>query len=307
MKLLTLFVLTAGVASAQLTTLSTRLNLDQGEHVTISFTIPDGASQRVYLRAAGPMLSKFGLSGVLADPKIELYKGANLIAQNDNWTPESVDGGAQYAFPFDPNSKDAGLSIELAAGSYTMITSSSDGGWGVALPELYSVTNGSLGFSRLSIEGSAGAGLSQMIAGLIGKNDRYLIRAVRPALDGSGAVADPTLSLYNGQAQLDSQNNDWETSPQADEIAKAVAAYGLTPFSADGKDAALLYQFSEWGEAISVLTGGHDDGGKVRLEFIDLSMPPPVGAVPVPEPSSYAMAACALLALSMIGRRRKRR
>ncbi|HEU5078773.1 MAG TPA: hypothetical protein VFT72_06150 [Opitutaceae bacterium] len=307
MKLLTLFVLTAGVASAQLTTLSTRLNLDQGEHVTISFTIPDGASQRVYLRAAGPMLSKFGVSGVLADPKIELYKGETLIGQNDNWTSESVDGGAQSAFPFDPNSKDAGLSINLAAGSYTMITSSSDGGWGVALPELYSVTNGSLGFSRLSIEGSTGPGFSRIIAGLIGKNDRYLIRALRPTLDTSGAIADPTLSLYNGQAQLESQNDNWETSPQADEIAKAVSAYGLTPFSAGGKDAVLLYQFSELGGPITVLAGGHDDGGKVRLEFIDLSMPPPVNAVPVPEPSSYAVAACALLALPMIGRRRKRR
>ncbi|MGF7473870.1 hypothetical protein WFJ45_24425, partial [Salmonella enterica subsp. enterica serovar Minnesota] len=37
------------------------------------------------VRAAGPSLGALGVAGTLEDPKIELYLGATLTGQNDNW------------------------------------------------------------------------------------------------------------------------------------------------------------------------------------------------------------------------------
>ena len=50
------------------------------------FIIGGNQSTRVIVRALGPSLADFGLSGVLADPMLEVHDGnGNLMAQNDDW------------------------------------------------------------------------------------------------------------------------------------------------------------------------------------------------------------------------------
>ena len=39
----------------------------------------------VLVRAQGPSLVDFGVTGVLDNPSMQLFSGANLIAQNDDW------------------------------------------------------------------------------------------------------------------------------------------------------------------------------------------------------------------------------
>src|SRR5437773_1379132 len=72
---------------AQLLNISARLKVLTGDNVLIGgFVITGSDNKQVLLRALGPALGHFGVSGVLADPTRELHDGAGaVIASNDNW------------------------------------------------------------------------------------------------------------------------------------------------------------------------------------------------------------------------------
>jgi hypothetical protein len=95
------------------------------------------------LRGIGPALTAYGVSGVLADPKIELHQGNALLAANDNWSgnsPIRVAAATTGAFALpDDASRDAALLVTLAPGAYTVQLSGADGGTGVGLLEIYEV------------------------------------------------------------------------------------------------------------------------------------------------------------------------
>jgi hypothetical protein len=104
---------------------------------------PPGSSKRVLLRAIGPTLGVFGVTGVLADPRLELFNAASVrIQENDNWGG-SADLTAAFravgAFGLDGTSRDAALLTTLAPGSYSAQVSGVGGGTGVALVEVYEV------------------------------------------------------------------------------------------------------------------------------------------------------------------------
>ena len=67
--------------------LSTRGLVSVGDNVLIGGFIVTGPDPKtMVLRALGPSLSGFGLSGVLADPVLSVYNSSRtLIATNDNW------------------------------------------------------------------------------------------------------------------------------------------------------------------------------------------------------------------------------
>ena len=90
------------------------------------------------IRAIGPKLVDFGVTGNLADPKLELYSGNTKIDQNDNWSSSlsSVFSSAG-AFSLTPGSKDAAITVSLPAGGYTVQVSGADGGVGEAIVEIY--------------------------------------------------------------------------------------------------------------------------------------------------------------------------
>ena len=50
------------------------------------FNITGDVRKRVLIRAVGPTLANFGMTGVLADPKIEVLSGTTSIATNNDWT-----------------------------------------------------------------------------------------------------------------------------------------------------------------------------------------------------------------------------
>ena len=72
---------------AQLLNISARLKVLTGDNVLIGgFIITGSDNKQVLLRALGSTLGQFGVSGVLADPTLELYDGTGaVIASNDNW------------------------------------------------------------------------------------------------------------------------------------------------------------------------------------------------------------------------------
>src|SRR6266540_3031579 len=150
--------------------LSTRGLVSVGDNVLIGgFIVTGPGPKSVVLRALGPSLSGFGLSGVLADPVLKVYDSSRtLIATNDNWQD---DIGAAYIMqnglaPGNP-SESATLQT-LAPGAYTVIVNGKDPTPGIGLVELYDLSP--LSNSKLvnmSARGSVGTVDSVLISGFI--------------------------------------------------------------------------------------------------------------------------------------------
>jgi hypothetical protein len=77
----------SGPTPTRLGNISTRAFVQTGDDVMIGGFIVQGSEpKRVIIRAIGPELTRYGVPGVLADPRLELHDGAGaLIASNDNW------------------------------------------------------------------------------------------------------------------------------------------------------------------------------------------------------------------------------
>ncbi|MBS0657417.1 MAG: peptidylprolyl isomerase [Verrucomicrobia bacterium] len=128
----------------RLINLSSRGRVGTGEDVMIGgFVINGSTPKRVLVRAAGPSLTPFGVAGALADPKLELFAGANFLAGNDDWRLASGGGAnpdlaAIQASGFAPaNDKESAVLLTLAPGAYTAIVRGVGETAGVAIIEVY--------------------------------------------------------------------------------------------------------------------------------------------------------------------------
>ncbi len=106
----------------------------------VGFSIAGSGSLRVLVRASGPGLAPFGLTGLMPDPKLELYSGNTKLSENDNWDAATLaTQNSVGAFPFPASSRDAVLVATLTPGSYTAQVVAQGGTGGVALLELYEI------------------------------------------------------------------------------------------------------------------------------------------------------------------------
>ena len=65
--------------------ISTRASVQAGEGVTIAGFIILGTDQKqVLIRGLGPTLTNFNLTGVLADPRLELYDASGTLMFSNN-------------------------------------------------------------------------------------------------------------------------------------------------------------------------------------------------------------------------------
>ncbi len=126
-------------APLRLVNLSARVEVGRGENVLIvGFTLGGNLPRRVLVRGVGPGLTGFGVTGVLADPQLELFRGSTLVAANDNWDGSLAPVAASVgAFALVTGSKDAALRVTLVPGSYTVQISGVADTTGAALVELY--------------------------------------------------------------------------------------------------------------------------------------------------------------------------
>src|SRR5690606_22654756 len=127
------------------TNVSARSEVGTGGDILIAgFNIAGSGTRTLLIRAIGPTLgTAFQVDGVLANPKLELYRSGNdtPIAENDDWdsataTPIFRSVGA---FELPDGSLDAVLVVSLPPGGYTANVSGVNDGTGVALVELYEV------------------------------------------------------------------------------------------------------------------------------------------------------------------------
>lgn len=128
--------------SPRFVNLSARAQVGTGGDVLIAgFVIGGQSPVTVLIRGLGPTLGSFGVSGVMADPKLQLFAGQTLIDTNDNWgqSPNGAQAGAlsaQFGIPLPANSKDAVLLVTLQPGLYSAIISGVNNTTGVALVDL---------------------------------------------------------------------------------------------------------------------------------------------------------------------------
>lgn len=129
--------------AVRLVNVSARNHVGTGGDILITgFFIHGTGMKRLLVRGVGPTLLDYGVTGVLADPKLEVYNAAGTrLAANDNWDAALTSTfRATQAFLLTPGSKDAALIVTLPAGAgYSVQLSGADGGTGQALVEVYEV------------------------------------------------------------------------------------------------------------------------------------------------------------------------
>ena len=117
-----------------------------GDNILIGgFVVTGDAPVLVLIRAAGPALSRFGVSGVLAQPRLRVVRGGAELATAASWsageTQVSIAEAASLvkAFAFTAGAEDSALLLSLPPGDYTAQVSGADGTSGIALLEIYHV------------------------------------------------------------------------------------------------------------------------------------------------------------------------
>lgn len=132
--------------TAQFTNMSGMGTVGYGANtLTVGFVIAGQTAETVLIRAVGPGLDQFGLSGV-ASTSLTLYdSGGNALQTNSGW-----DGSSQTAavfsqvgaFALQPGSGDSALVVTLQPGRYSAIGTGPAGAQGQVLVELYRVPQG---------------------------------------------------------------------------------------------------------------------------------------------------------------------
>ncbi|MEO5958193.1 MAG: Ig-like domain-containing protein, partial [Opitutaceae bacterium] len=269
--------------------LSTRGPVGTGSNILIAgFVVGGNAPKRILIRAIGPGLTAYGVSGALTDPQLQLFNGSTPLAQNDNWaTPVGVGvpdeaaivsaSATVGAFPLAGSSRDAVLLVTLAPGAYSAQVSGVNGAIGIAMVELYDVDSPSA-FSaqkllNVATRGAVGTNQGQLIAGFVISGNtpkKVLIRGVGPSLATvgipTGFLADPVLRLIRSDNLVVRENDNWEAGNDAALIADASSKVGAFAFSAGSKDAAIMINLPPG--AYSAVVGGA--GGTTGLALIEV-------------------------------------
>ncbi len=244
--------------------------------VTAYFSIAGSQSKRVLLRAVGPTYATFGVSNVLVDPRLSLWRANGaLVGKNDNWGDVTgVDLPAIFAqvgaFGLPAGSKDAVIHAILSPGSYAVRLEGHTNTPGAALLELFDLDKNPL--SRLAYVGVRGETVSfrpPLMGGLTMTNSadkRLLIRAVGPTLSDTFAFPNPTLEVLEGTAVV-ANNSDWSGTATLSAAAGDAGAFALPTSSLD---AALLLQQRIGTGAYTAQVLGPGSGGDAMLEFYDL-------------------------------------
>ena len=138
--LLEVYALGGMSAPSRLNNVSARNLVGTGGNILIAgFTVGGDVAKTLLVRGVGPKLTAFGVGGVLADPKLEIYRDATLLAANDDWNASVAAATPGLGFALDAESKDAVLLITLPPGGYTAQLSGVGATTGVGLIEVYEV------------------------------------------------------------------------------------------------------------------------------------------------------------------------
>jgi hypothetical protein len=254
--------------------LSTRGTVSSGDNVLINGFIITGTDPKtVVLRALGPSLSDFGLSGVLADPVLSVYNSSGvLVATNDNWQTDLGSAFmAQNGFAPGNPSESAALVQNLTPGAYTAVVRGKNSMEGISLAEVYELTDAGLNSKLANVSGRSyvGTGDNVLISGfIIGDvaSATVVVRALGPSLGSFGVsqpLSDPVLTIYDSKGSVIATNDNW----QEDNHVNLVQRNGLAPPNA--LDSAIVLQLPA-GAYTAIVRGANGATGNALVEVYHL-------------------------------------
>lgn len=210
---------------SRLTNISTRGQVQTGDNVMIGGLIISGDEpMTVLVRARGPSLADAGVPGVMEDPQVQLFSGADQIGYNDNW--EQASNAGEIAVPLRPTrSLESAILTTLQPGGYTAIVSGVGDGQGVGIVEVFEVSaSGITRLNNISTRGFVGTGDDVMIGGVIvsGESPKtILLRGRGPSLAefiNQPTLPDTKLELFDVLGNLVESNDDWQQHARAGEV-----------------------------------------------------------------------------------------
>ena len=257
--------------TARLSNLSVRTTLAASQTLIVGVVV-SGGSRDVLVRAVGPALAVFGLTGVMADPRLDLYNGQTVVFSNDDWPANLAPTFASVgAFALPAASKDSAF-VQGIDGPRSIQARGT--GAGVVLVEAYDLgTGNSPRMINVSARNQVGTGDNILIAGfnVAGTGTKQLlIRAVGPTLADfgvTGTLVDPKLELYSGAGVKITENDNW--APALGPTFTAVGAFQLTGGS---RDAALLATLEPGSYTVQV-SGVGGGTGEALVEVYEVPLP----------------------------------
>ncbi|MBM3855230.1 MAG: hypothetical protein FJ399_19100, partial [Verrucomicrobia bacterium] len=251
---------TGAGGDARIANLSVLTTLTADEPALVVGTVVGGAgpagAKPLLVRAAGPSLTPLGVTGVLPDPRLELYAGGRVLATNDDWGGTAAlrtafAGAGAFAFASDA-SQDAALlrtgADALPPGDYAVHVRGTAGSSGAVLLEIYEAGSGEASTTsprliNVAVLKAVPAGTT-LTAGFVltgSASLRVLVRAVGPALRAApfnvaGAMLDPRIELFRGSAAIGG-NDNWGGGL---ELATTFARTGAFALPTESRDAALV-------------------------------------------------------------------
>lgn len=258
-----------GASGVRLANLSLRTRVTAAQPTIMGFSVSGGASRQVLIRAVGPGLQPFGVTGTLSAPRIKLYNSAGAVLSTQvGWSASINELSARVgAFPLTAGSNDAAFATTLPAGTYSIHVESATGAAGTVLTEVYDAGTGEGRLVNLSSRSAVVIG-DAYIGGLVvtgNTEKRLLVRAVGPSLARfgvSGAIADPVVTVFRGNSPVAS-NDDWSSA----EVVIAGAQVGAFPLATGTKDAAVVVNVTPGPYTIQVSGAGT---GEALLEVYEL-------------------------------------
>ncbi len=260
-----------GGVTARLSNLSVRAAMAAGQTLFVGFSV-NGGSRSILARGVGPTLASFGLTGTMADPRLELYNGSAIVAENEDWGNAATLTAAFSsvgAFALVPSSRDAALLLPVDGTRSVQLKGT---GPGVVLVELYDTGTGNTPrLVNVSARNQVGTGDNILIFGFFvdgtgSKN--LLIRAVGPRLADlgvSGVLADPRFEVFRaGATAAVASNDNWDAS-----LAGTFASVGAFALTAGSRDAALVTALTPGSYTVQV-SGVNNGTGEALVEIYEL-------------------------------------
>ncbi|MEY2510588.1 MAG: hypothetical protein QOE26_1351 [Verrucomicrobiota bacterium] len=259
--------------SPHLLNISTRVHIQTGDNAMIGgFIITGTEPKTVLVRAIGPSL---GIAGALADPVIEVHgPSGELLATNDNWgdaatKQQIIDSGLAPK-----NELESALWGVINPGAYTVVVRGKDDAAGIGLFEVYDLDQAAdAALANISTRGLTQTADDVMIGGIIvgggtiGATTTVVVRAIGPSIPISGALADPTLELRDGNGGLVAFNDNWKTRADGSSQQAEIEATTIPP--SQDQESALLQTLAP-DNYTAIVRGKNDSTGIALVEVYHL-------------------------------------
>lgn len=287
----------ASTGRARLVNMSARAVVGTGGDVLIpGFSVAGAGTKTVLVRAIGPRLVDFGVTGVLADPAMQLFRGSTASEENDDWglfadqTLLETTRAAVGAFPLDTSSqplKDSSMVVNFTGGNYTVRTFGVGDTTGVGLVEFFDADpiTATARFVNISARAVVGTGGDVLIPGFFIEGDvalTLLIRAVGPTLGGApfnvpGVLEDPVMTLFRisntpnpGDQEIMTVNDDWQQTTDVVALEAVRSSSGAFALADGGADGTLLVSLNPGGYTVKV-EGKNGTTGVALMEIYVIS------------------------------------